>query len=293
MDNVAIFLVLGAALAWGTSQTVTKLGLARMDLVSYAAVRAGAGLTFILAYGIATHQFQFPRLSLVGMAAFAGLIDSFLGTLLYMFAIKQADAHVAATLSNTAPFWGVVTAVTFLHEPARVITFIAALLVVAGAYFLISPARTDPHPQSVLRGLSALGAAILWGVAETGPAKYCLDQGMTPITFQLVLVGTAAVAWWTVSAVTYPRRQRYHRPVGVWNAVFTAFSGFFLGWILWLSGLRLGEASLLTPIRGGGMTLFAFFISIAFLHERPTGRAALGALLSSVGVVIVSFAGHG
>ena len=70
-------------------------------------------------------------------------------------------------------------------------------------------------------------------------------------------------------------------------------TGFFLGWILWLSGLQLAEASVLTPIKGGAMTLFAFFISVAFLHERPTGRAALGASLSTVGVIIVSFAGHG
>jgi transporter family protein len=76
--------------------------------------------------------------------------------------------------------------------------------------------------------------------------------------------------------------------VGIWIAFFTAGVGFFLGWILWLSGLRLAEASLLTPIRGGAMTIFAFATSVVLLGERPTPRAFLGAALASAGVVLVS-----
>jgi len=65
-------------------------------------------------------------------------------------------------------------------------------------------------------------------------------------------------------------------------------TGFFLGWILWLSGLQLAEASVLTPIKGGAMTLFAFVISIVMLRERPSSRAFLGAALATAGVVLVS-----
>lgn len=288
MNSAAIFLVLGAALSWGTAQTVTKRGLERMDLISYASARAGFALPFIVSYGIITRSLSFPDPSLIGMAAFAGFIDSFLGTLIYMFAIKRTEAHEAAALSNTAPFWGVATAVVFLGEPARPITFIAALLVVAGAYFLITPSRIGDRPRSLLGGMSALGAALLWGVAETGPAKYCLSHGMSPAAFQLILVGSATLAWWVLNLLTRPRRRRYHRPAGVLIALFTAFTGFFLGWILWLSGLKLAEASLLTPIRGGAMTIFAFAVSVSLLRERPSRRAFAGAALASAGIVLVS-----
>ncbi len=286
MSSLAVLLVLGAALSWGTSQTLTKLGLARMDLISYATLRASFGLLFIIPYGLITGTLRFPDLSLVGMAAFAGFIDSFLGTLLYMFAIKRTDAHEAATLSNTAPFWGVVTAVIFLKEPARPVAFIAALLVVIGAYFLIAPSNRKEH--SLAGGLSALGAALFWGVAETGPAKYCLIHGMSPAAFQSVLVGSAAFFWWILNATSYRRRAHYYSTAGILNALLTAFTGYFLGWILWLSGLKLAEASLLTPIRGGTMTLFAFGLSVVILHERPSPRAFVGAAIACTGVVLVS-----
>jgi len=286
-----MFLVLGAALSWGTSQTMVKLGLKRMDLVSYASVRALFALVFIIPYGLITRTLHFSDPFLVGMATFAGFIDPFLGTLLYMYAIKRTEAHTAATLSNTAPFWGVVTSVLFLKEAARPVTFIAALLVVIGAYFLITPSRNGHGKRPLLGGISALGAAGLWGIAETGPAKYCLSHGMTPAAFQLVLVGSAAFFWWSLNFGGYHRRRHYHRPAGVWNALLTSFTGFFLGWILWLSGLRLAEASLLTPIRGGAMTLFAFGLSVFLLHERPSRRAFVGGALACGGVILVSAIG--
>lgn len=288
MNTEALLLVLSAALCWGAAQTIAKLGLARMDLVSYASIRAGFALLLIVLYGLLVHGFRFTDWGLVGMAAFAGLIDSFFGTLLYMVAIKRTEAHAAAALSNTAPFWGVTTAVLFLGEPARWVTFAAALLVIIGAYLLITPARADPYPRSLRSGLGALGAAVLWGVGETGPAKYCLAHGMSPVEFQLVLVGTAAASWWALNLGTRAHRRRYLSRAGVGYALFTAVTGFFLGWILWLSGLQLAEASVLTPIKGGAMTLFAFVISIVMLRERPSSRAVLGAALATAGVVLVS-----
>ncbi|HHE47699.1 MAG TPA: DMT family transporter [Candidatus Acetothermia bacterium] len=286
--NAAILLVLGAALSWGVAQTVTKLGLSRMDLVPFAAMRAGFALLLVVPYGIITNGFHFKAASLIGMAAFAGLIDSFVGTLLYMYSLKRGEAHEAAALANTAPFWGVVTAVFFLGEPARPIIFLAALLVVVGACFLISPAKDERRPRSIRGGVAALGAALLWGVAETGPAKYCLDRGMPPAEFQLILIGAAALTW-RITAFLYRSPQKKPlNSVGVGIAFFTAATGFFLGWILWLSGLKLAEASLLTPIRGGAMTIFAFATSIVVLRERPTPRAFLGAALACSGVVLAS-----
>jgi len=286
--DAAILLSLAAALSWGVAQVVSKLGLARMKLPLYAAIRASFAFLFAVPYGLTSGAFRFGDPHLIGVAALAGLIDPFLGTLLYMYALKHGEAHGAAALANTAPFWGVVTAVVFLGEPARYVTFLAALLVVAGAYFLIAPAGKGRRPGSITGGLAALGAALLWGIAETGPAKYCLSRGMSPAEFQLILVGVASATWWTAALWRRSPKKGRTDPVGIWIAFFTAGVGFFLGWILWLSGLRLAEASLLTPIRGGAMTIFAFATSVVLLGERPTPRAFLGAALASAGVVLVS-----
>ncbi len=266
MNSLAIVLALAAALSWALTQTIAKTGLQRLDLVSYLFIRPLFALLFILPYGLFTSGFHFPSPELVGIAIFGGFTDAFAGTSLYMFAIKKSSAHKAASLANTAPFWGVVTAVLLLGERPKLTTFIAAILVALGAYFL-------------------------WGFAETVPAKYCLTHGMTPITYQLILVSTAAVSWGSVAGL----RSKNHRLQYPWRglriALFTSFTGFFLGWILWLSGLKLALASQLAPIRGGAMTLFAFILSILLIHERPSKHSFIGMLLILCGVFIVSILG--
>ena len=68
-----------------------------------------------------------PKLLIV--AVLGGILDSFGGTLLHMIALKRSPAHEAVSLSNTAPFWGVVAAVVFLGESPQFASFAAAVLV--------------------------------------------------------------------------------------------------------------------------------------------------------------------
>ena len=276
MNSLAILLALTAALSWALTQTIAKIGLQRLDLVSYLFIRPLFALLFILPYGLFTSGFHFPSPELVGIAIFGGFTDAFAGTALYMFAIKKSSAHKAASLANTAPFWGVVTAVLLLGERPKLITFIAAILVALGAYFLVTRKGAN---------------SVLWGFAETVPAKYCLTHGMTPITYQLILVSTAAVSWGSVAGLRSKNHQLQYPWRGLRIALFTSFTGFFLGWILWLSGLKLALASQLAPIRGGAMTLFAFILSILLIHERPSKHSFIGMLLILCGVFIVSILG--
>lgn len=288
MSSPAVLLTVGAAASWSLSQVLTKEGLRRMDFVAYGVVRPLFALPLVLSYGFITSGLRFPGPELVGIAACGGLIDSFLGTLLYMLSLRRSPAHQAAPLSSTAPFWGVVTAVLFLGERPHPIVFVSALLVVLGAYFLGGhrPGETTSHPA--LGTLAALGAGVMWGVAETLPAKYCLIHGMTPITYQLIMVGTAALSWGLLAV--WQRPKLHWSPKGLGIACQSAFTGFFLGWLLWLSGLSLAPASVLAPVRGS-TTVFSFLLSIFLLRERPSPRAAVGLLFVSGGVFLVSIMG--
>ena len=291
MNNIAIILALGAAVSWASTQVFSKIGLQRMDLVDFASIRPLFALLFIVPYGLLTAGFENPGLLFIGIAVLAGLMDDFLGSMLYLIAVKSSSAHEAASLANTAPFWGVVTAVLFLGERPRLIVFISAFLVVLGAYFLVTRRGDAAIDHSLWKTLPALGAGVLWGVAETVPAKYCLSQGMSPIFYQLVMVITAGVSWNLFAAVkgkSIIRMSYPWRDLGV--ALFTGFTGFFLGWILWLTGLKLAPASLLAPIRGS-MTLFAFLLSMLILRERPSLRSAVGVSFTFSGVFLVSVFG--
>jgi len=288
VSSLALLLTLGAAASWAFSEVLTKEGLRRMDFVAYGVVRPLFALPFILVYGLITSGLRFPELKLVGIAACGGVIDSFLGTMLYMFSLRRSPAYQAATLSSTAPFWGVVTAVLFLGERPHPIVFVAAILVVLGAYFLGSRQSGETTGHPAFGTLAALGAGFMWGVAETLPAKYCLAQGMAPITYQLIMVGAAAASWGLLAI--WQRRHLHSSPKGLGIAFQSAFAGFFLGWLLWLSGLSLAPASVLAPVRGS-TTLFSFMFSILLLHERPSLRAVVGLLFVSGGVFLVSIMG--
>ena len=80
--------------------------------------------------------------------------------------------------------------------------------------------------------------------------------------------------------------RRVDRP-GLALAGVSAVFGAFLGWWLWLSGLRLAPASVLAPVRGSTL-LFTFLFSILFLGERPTRPAIVGVALVFGGVLLVS-----
>lgn len=138
MTIVAILLALGAAVAWSLETILAKPGLRRMDMFSYAAIRPLFALLFVVPFGLLTSGFQFPGWRLVVIAAVAGVIDSFVGSMLFYFSVKRVPAHEASSLANTAPFWGVVASVFILGERLQPVLFVAALFVVLGAFFLVN-----------------------------------------------------------------------------------------------------------------------------------------------------------
>jgi len=179
---------------WGGGQVLAKRGLEDTSLALFGFIRSGFALLFVIVFGLLTTGFPLPTTKFLIVAILGGVLDSFIGTLLYMIALKTSPAHEVVPLANTAPFWGVVAAVIFLGESPRFASFAAAVLVVLGAYFLASH-RDRADEQGTRWGpWAALAAGVLWGIAEIVPTKYCLSHGMAPITYQLMLVAVSALS---------------------------------------------------------------------------------------------------
>jgi len=285
----AILLTLGAALSWALTSVLMKVGLTRMSRVGFAAIRPWMGLVFIVPYAFLTNGLQFGSARLVLVATAGSLLNAFLGTALFYYAISTGPLHRASILSNTNPFWAVVSAVIVLGEPARPASFVAAVLVILGAYIMFERKR-DPSDRRILPVLAALGAGALWGFASAVPTKYCLEGGMSPIAYQLLFAGSAGI-WWGFAALPgLVKRRIVVTRSGLSVALLSAFFGYFAGWILWLTALRSAPASLLSPISGTSV-LFTVLMSILFLGERLTLRTAIGGAFAFAAVVIVSLFG--
>ena len=173
-----------------------------------------------------------------------------------------------------------------LGEPLLWRIVIAAVFVVGGAVFL-TERRRSTKPRAWLGAGFALIAGILWGFAETVPAKLALQGGMSPETLLLVFSLSSALSMFALLPLLRPHIPRRVERRGILIVALSAIGGAFLGWLLWLHTLNMAPASVISPVRGSTL-LFAFIYSVLFLKERPTTRAFIGIALVAAGVLLVS-----
>ena len=290
MGAVGVALALGAGLSWAVTQVLMRVGLESMSRPWFALLRTVWGIAFVLPYGILSGGFAFGSLAVVGVATAGGVLNAFVGTALFYYAVTRSPVHVAVNITGSGPFWGVLAAALFLGEPLSLLTVGAAVAVVCGASLLVSPGGSSSEERLPAALLAALATAVLWGFTTAVPAKYCLSRGMTPITYQLVMVVAAGACWGVVALRAMRRSDHRFTLRGVWVAGASSFAGFFLGWILWLTALDRAPASLVSPLMGS-TTLFAFLLGVLSFRERPTWRAIAGAAFVIGGVILVSTAG--
>ena len=285
--NIAILFAVTSAALWGGGQVIAKKGLEDTSIALFGFVRSLSAFLFVIPFGLLTTGFPLPSVGLLAVAVVGGLFDSFVGTLLYMTALRSSPAYEVVPLANTTPFWGVVAAILFLSEHPRISTFIAAGLMIIGAYFLSSKRVRTEELTGRFGPWIALAAGAVWGLAEIAPTKYCLTHGVAASTYQLMVVIGSGLGWGAY--LLFQRRthsmERSRRGINI--AVLTAFTNLFLGWLLWLMALERAQANIISPVRGS-VVLFGFLASVVLLKERPSRRSAIGVLLIVAGVTLVS-----
>ena len=267
--------------------TVAKPGVRHIDVLSYSLIRWGFVAAAAFLYAVLAGELALPSGVAVGWAALAGLMDAVAGGLFYLMAVERTSIHQAATLSSTAPLWGVIASVIFLFEPLHWTAMLSGVMVVAGAYFLVQP-RLGVTFKIHSGTLFATATGALWGVSETVVSKLALQAGLSPSMLLVIFSLTAIVGVAAIMPLLRLRVPRHFSRRGMIYLVISAVPGTFLGWVLWLNGLRLAPASLLSPVRGSTM-LFSFLYSVVFLRERPLRHALLGVALIFAGVLLVSF----
>ena len=283
--ELAILFALCAGATWAIGMTAAKPALERIDVLSYMLIRWTLVIPLVVLYGAITNTLILHGGSAVGWAVLAGITDAVLGGLFYLSAMRRIPAFQCTTLASTAPLWGVTTAILILGEPARWQVFVAAVLVVAGAYFLVG--RRIRIRGHLAGSFLALLTGFLWGVAETVPSKLALGGGLSPAALLLVFSASALAVLALITPVLRRRFPMHVEARGIGLTVFSGLAGAFLGWIFWLSSLNLAPASAISPIRGSTL-VFSLLYSVLFLRERPSGRAVLGVALVLAGVVLVS-----
>lgn len=87
---IGALFALGGALCWGAGQVITKVGAAHTSTTRFGWIRSVVGLAWIAALALFTSEFTLPKTSLLLWAVAAGVLDCFIGALLFC---PRASAH--------------------------------------------------------------------------------------------------------------------------------------------------------------------------------------------------------
>lgn len=289
MEIIAALLALGASFSWGMDQTLGKIAIKDIDILTFDALRPLFALLFIIPTTLLFSELSWPGLKLFAVAASTGVLAEAIGATIYFYVMKRSAAHKVIPLGNSNPLWAATIAVIFLGEEAKVVIFASVILVVLGVYFLGSRGKSEKSDTWKGGVAIALLAGFLWGLAAPA-SKYCLNAGMGQMTLQTIRISAAAI---TCSAILLAYRGKPNLNFGnggIKIGLISGFLAFFLGFILWLGALSMEPASVVIPFQGAKI-LFGFLLSIFMIGEKPTKRAHLGAVLIFTGTLLVTIWG--
>ena len=279
-------LAIAAAAFWGVAMTVAKPGSRHLDPISFLLCRWVLALALALLVAGISGSLVFPGWGAVGFVVLGSLMNAVVGWTLYLLAMERAPGYRVTALASTAPLWGVLGAILFVGETFRWTALVASLLVIAGTYCLVREPGSR-KTKSPIGAALAITAGVLWGISESVPMNLATGLGMAPETSIVVFAASAIVGNLLLMPILRRRVPKRVDRRGLGLAALSAVSGAFLGWFLWLSGLRLAPASLLAPVRGSTL-LFTFLFSVLFLREQPSRWAIIGVGFVFGGVLLVS-----
>lgn len=266
-------MVLGATF-FGVMAFTAKLASRRLSGPEVAMIRMAVGLLpciVIPAYRRAAMKFNRVDL-LVYRGFFGGL-----AVMLYFMAIEHTSAGVATLLNYTAPIWSGLFSFVFIGERLSPRVLIPLPVALSGIFLVVNADSLGFGRWQVIGLLSAVAS----GAAVTAMRAARREENSWSVYASFCLFGTL---------VNMPLALRsWKTPNGAEWVALIATAAFAMGAQLlltfslrWVDALTVGVISQLA-------VLIALALGAVFLHERITSMAAIGAVLTIVGVIGVTY----
>jgi drug/metabolite transporter (DMT)-like permease len=242
-----------------------------------------------------THGAPWPRAvtaAQIGLLSVSGWIGFVFGDTWYFRALVALGAGRAALLASLAPLFTAALGWPLLGERLGPLAWLGMALTLGGVGLVLMESGEARH--GLVRG--TVGAGILAGIlAAVGQAggfvvsKLALRTGIDVLSATLIRVAAACAAVWVLAAI----EKQASRAIGAlrdrraaWFMAGGAFFGPFLGVTLSLVSLRFIEAGVAAAITSIYPVL-TLLISARVHGERLTARTLVGALVATLGVVVL------
>ncbi len=135
-------LIAAVAVSWAAATLWLAGGSGDLGALPTAAMRTPAGAVSLLAFGFATQRqnmiLPFRNRRHIGAIAAAGVIGTAFGSLLYVYAIREAGASRTVILNATSPLMALPLSIFLLKEPFTRRVGAGTVLCVAGIVFVVA-----------------------------------------------------------------------------------------------------------------------------------------------------------
>jgi len=135
---IAALYALGAAFAWGSSTTFSKMLLGKVDFKMSTFFRflftLIIALPLVLIFGRANGTFVFPNLTQISLLVLIGISTGMVAILIYYKGLTKTPVHISTILELTFPFVAILLDFIVNHTVLSISQWIAALILVFAIY---------------------------------------------------------------------------------------------------------------------------------------------------------------
>ncbi len=269
---------------WGTTFISTKILLIDFTSIEILFFRFIMGLIALML--VYPHRLKVEDKKHELLFAGAGLCGVTLYYLLENIALTYTMASNVGVICSLAPFFTAILIHLFLKdEPLRGNFFIGFVVAMVGIS-LISFSGTSNFQLNPLGDLLAVGATIVWAFYSVLTRKISsYGYNTIQITRRMFFYG---ILFMMPALLLYDFKlglERFANPVNLFNIVFLGLGASALCFVTWNFALKvLGAVK--TSIYIYMIPVITVVTSMIVLHEKITGMAALGTVLTLAGLFV-------
>ncbi len=285
-----VILAIAAAIFWGISNTMARVGLQSIKAISGAILTMVASLAVSLLVAFTFDLGALFSVSLIALGWFAltGVLHFTLGRFFFYQGMRYIGAARGTAVANSNPLFAITFAVVFLRETLTVHVIVGTLLIVGGLFLLL----TESSEVSVAKKSRMLGygfglaTALCWG-AVTIVVRYQASQFAPPIVvvtfallFGIITLLPATGGSFEIKAKTNRKSINWLLLAGVMQAI---------GLVSFYSALAKAPVMIVAPLTSTS-PLFTVLCVHLFLRrlERITLHLVIGAFMVVAGSALVA-----
>jgi len=280
---------LGSAFMWALTSFLVRRYAAITSMMTVNAVRISLSGAFLLALSFAFTA----RTELAAMTAWtfvlvasSTILAAGIGDSIFFECTRILGLGRAMTLAMTYPLMAAAFAAVFLGEVITLQAMLGAVVTLAGLALIVGP--RDPgvprHPRLWLGIGASFVVALTWALSAIlmKPAMHDL----TPLTAQGVRLPIVALFLWLTpwARAGLPALRDAGRGAVVPLLVLSFLTA--VSSLTWVAGLKYSDVVVATVLSSTS-PMFALALGAAFLGERLTVAAVVGAFLTIAGIVVL------